>query len=134
MLRAVHTGEIVQAADRDLAVPIKSRDAVIGVVRLSKPESQGDWTAQELNMVNVLVDRLGVTLESARLYEDTQRRASTERLLADVTSRIRGTLDVDAVLRTAVQELRRLLALDAAEVYMGSDLLEGTLDAHHEGV
>lgn len=134
MLRAVHTGEIVQAADRDLAVPIKSRDAVIGVVRLSKPESQGDWTAQELNMVNVLVDRLGVTLESARLYEDTQRRASTERLLADVTSRIRSTLDVDAVLRTAVQELRRLLALDAAEVYMGPDLLEGTLDAHHEGV
>jgi len=107
---------------------------VIGVMRLSKPETRGDWTAQELNMVNVLVDRLGVTLESARLYEDTQQRAATERLLADATARIRGTLDVDAVLRTAVQELRRLLALDAAEVYLGPELVAEGFDAHSEGV
>ena len=134
MLQAARAGEITQMDAHDLAVPIKSRDAVIGVMRLSKPETRGDWTAQELNMVNVLVDRLGVTLESARLYEDTQQRAATERLLADATARIRGTLDVDAVLRTAVQELRRLLALDAAEVYLGPELVAEGFDAHSEGV
>jgi len=134
MLQAARAGETTQVDAHDLAVPIKSRDAVIGVVRLSKPETRGDWTAQELNMVNVLVDRLGVTLESARLYEDTQQRAATERLLADATARIRSTLDVDAVLRTAVQELRRLLALDAAEVYMGPELVTEGFDAYSEGV
>jgi len=134
MLQAARAGEITQVDAHDLAVPIKSRDAVIGVVRLSKPETRGDWTAQELNMVNVLVDRLGVTLESARLYEDTQQRAATERLLADATARIRSTLDVDAVLRTAAQELRRLLALDAAEVYMGPELVAEGFDARSEGV
>jgi len=134
MLQAARAGEITRVDAQDLAVPIKSRDAVIGVVRLSKPETGGDWTAQELNMVNVLVDRLGVTLESARLYEDTQQRAATERLLADATARIRSTLDVDAVLRTAVQELRRLLALDAAEVYMGPELVTEGFDAYSEGV
>ncbi len=128
MVQAARSGERVQEDMRNLTVPIKARDAVIGVVRLSKPESGGDWSSQELSMVNVLVDRLGVTLESARLYEDTQRRAASERLLSDVTARIRGTLDVDTVLRTAVQELQRLLALDSAEVYMGPELVTGALD------
>lgn len=132
LARAGRSGEPVQLDAFNLAVPIKARDTVIGVVRLSKPPARGEWTPRELNVVNALVDRLGVTLESARLYEDTQRRAATERLLGEVTARIRGTLDIDTVLRTAVQELRGLLSLAEAEVYLGAELVTGPVGEQHE--
>jgi GAF domain-containing protein len=54
---------------------------------------------------------LGQALESARLYQDTQRRAARERLVGEVTARMRETLDMDAVLQTAVQQMRQALGL-----------------------
>ncbi len=122
MVRAARAGTQVQIDPLNLAVPIKYRGAVIGVVQLHKPEERGAWTSRELTLVNVLLDRLAVTLESARLYEDTQRRAVNERLLATATGRIRQTLDMDTVLRTAVQELREMLDLAQAEVYLGVEV------------
>jgi len=73
-----------------------------------------------------------VTLESARLYEDTRRRAANERLLGDITAHIRSTLDVDTILRTAAQELQRVLALEAAEVYMGPEWITGASGAQKD--
>jgi GAF domain-containing protein len=43
--------------------------------------------------------QLGLALESARLYQDTQRRAAQEQLVGEVTSRMRETLDVEKVLQ-----------------------------------
>ncbi len=59
----------------------------------------------------VVSSRLTRALESARLYQDAQRRAARERLVSDVTTRMRETLDVDTVLQTAVREMRQVLGL-----------------------
>lgn len=109
MAQAMRSGNPVQLDAQNLAVPLKSRDAVIGVVRLSKPEARGAWTSQELNLVNVLAERLGVTLESARLYEDTRRRAIRERLVAEISNRLRASRDVETVLQATVRELGEVL-------------------------
>mgnify|MGYP000957566363 FL=1 len=109
MAQAMRSGNPVQLDAQNLAVPLKSRDAVIGVVRLSKPEARGAWTSQELNLVNVLAERLGVTLESARLYEESQRRAFRERLVAEISNRLRASRDVETVLQATVRELGEVL-------------------------
>jgi GAF domain-containing protein len=61
-----------------------------------------------------LVYQLGVALEDAQLYRDAQRRAFQEELLGQISTRMRETLDVESVVRTAVQEIRQ--ALDLPEV------------------
>jgi len=53
------------------------------------------------------------------LYEDTQRRAENERIVADVSSRIRESLDVDTVMQTAVVELQRALGLKDITIRLG---------------
>jgi GAF domain-containing protein len=58
-----------------------------------------------------LATQLDTALESARLYEDTQDRASRDRLVSEVAGRIRETLDVDTVLRTAADEMYTALGL-----------------------
>lgn len=116
MLAAMQKKQAV-LADGDaaaLALPIKVRDQVIGVVDMHRPSGTGAWTPDQIAIVQTLTDQLSVALESARLYQDTQRRAAQEQLVGEVTSRMRETLDVETVLRTAAQELR--LALGVPEL------------------
>jgi len=96
---------------RSLSVPIRVRGQVIGVLDAHKPDGAGDWTSDEGALLETLADQLGVALDSARLYEDTQRLAARERLASEVTARMRETLDLETVLRTAVDEMYEALGL-----------------------
>ena len=110
------TKEEEDAVTYPLSLPIKVRDTVIGYLDTYKPMESGSWTPEEYDMVTTIIDQLGVALESARLYRSSQSQAERERLIGEVASRMRESLDVDAVLRTAVQELRRSLGISQVEV------------------
>jgi GAF domain-containing protein len=122
---ALRTGESTPG-DGDamtLATPIKVRGRVIGVIDARKPGDAGEWTAEETMLLETLTEQLSVALESARLYQDTQRRAARERLTSQVTARVRETLDVDTVLQTAVREIGAALGLHdvTIQLEMGVD-------------
>ena len=105
-----------------LAIPLKVRDRTVGALGFYKGQSgAGDtWTTEEAALLGAIVDQLGVALESAQLFEGTQRRAARERLIGEVTARVRESLDVDAVLKTAIREMGDALDLAEVEVRMGS--------------
>lgn len=97
-----------------LMVPIRIRGHQIGTVSLRKRAGTGAWTAEETVLMQSLTAQLEVALDSARLYQDTQLRAFRDRLMAEVVGRIRESLEIETVLRTAAQEIRQ--ALDLPEV------------------
>lgn len=105
---------------RTVSVPLLLRREPIGLLRFHKAGSDAHWDEDELNLVTRLVEELGQALESVRLYQDVQRGAARDRLIAHVTGRIRESLQVDAVLQTAVQEMRRALSLSEVEVRIGN--------------
>jgi GAF domain-containing protein/HAMP domain-containing protein len=111
---ALRTGQTVHATDPGdpvpMAVPVQVRGNVIGVIDTYKP-SGSQWTPEEITLAETLAEQLGIALESARLYQDTRERAVRERLVGEVTSRIRETLDMETVLRTATGEIRQALNL-----------------------
>ena len=102
-----------------VAIPIKVRDQVIGVLDAYKPSGAGMWTAEEVALLRTLNDQLGAALESARLHQETQRRAARERLTTEVTARMRETLDIETVLQTAIREIGDALHLARIQVRMG---------------
>ncbi|MBN1659550.1 MAG: GAF domain-containing protein [Anaerolineae bacterium] len=109
-----------------LDIPLQVRDEVIGGLGFRKRGSgdaqpEAAWTQEEIELLETLVSRLADALESARLYQDTQRRAARERLLGDVGSRVRESLDMDTVLRTALLEISRSLDLAEVEVRMSTE-------------
>ncbi len=123
MLRAIQTGQSVQTdgeGEPALAIPIKIRNQVVGTLGLRKAETGEIWTAEETALLEALTEQLGRALESARLYQDTRRRAARERLVGEVTARMRETLDVDTVLQTAVREIGDTLDMAEVEVHMYS--------------
>jgi GAF domain-containing protein len=126
MVQAVRTGEVTwgKQDSATVAIPIRLRDQVIGMIDAQKPDGAGSWDLEEIEMLRALVDRLETALEGARLYQDAQRHAARDRLLAEVSSRMRETLEMETLLRTAASEMRRALDLDELVVRLvppGSD-------------
>jgi len=100
------------------AAPVHVRGQVIGVLNLRKPASAGRWHPEELRLLEALLAQLEVALESAQLYQDTQRRAAREQELSELSAQFSRSLDVEALLRTAVQELGRLPGVAEVAVHI----------------
>lgn len=99
-----------------MAVPLRVRGQIIGVLDAYKPAGTGKWTDEEIALFQELVDQLGMALDSARLYQEAQRRAAEDRLVGEITARLRATMDVDTVLQTAVQEMGSALGIEKVEL------------------
>jgi GAF domain-containing protein len=124
---ALQTGRITPAPEgNSIAVPIKVRDQVIGVVEARKPADAGEWPPQQIALLETLTDQMSTALESARLYQDTQRRATQEKLIGEVTGRMRETLDMETILKTAISEMRNALDLAEVEIDINPTLAAGT--------
>jgi GAF domain-containing protein/HAMP domain-containing protein len=126
MLEAIQTGEMLESdtGEPTLAMPLKVRDHVVGALRFSKGEDGGHWTADEIVLIETLTEQLGVALESARLYQDTQRRAARERLVNEITARIRSSMTLEAVLNSAVREISHLVEANYAAIDLELDQSE----------
>jgi GAF domain-containing protein len=113
MLEAAHSGRVLRTQEGDrpaLAVPVLVAGESIGVLHLRKGSGEPEWNDEEVALIQALSDQLSQAVNSARLYEETQRRAAQEQLTSEIASNLRQTLDIDAVLRTAVEELGETFA------------------------
>jgi hypothetical protein len=132
------SGQKVVTAEDELALPIQLRGVVIGALGARRPVSRlrsipaegsgargqvgGNWSNEEVALAEAIADQLAQTMEGLRLLDETQRRAAEERLIGDVTGRLRQTLSVVAILQTAAQEMRAALDLAEVEVRMGTPM------------
>ncbi|MEA3396926.1 MAG: GAF domain-containing protein, partial [Chloroflexota bacterium] len=98
------------------SLPIKVRGRTIGVLDARRPAGGAPWTEETQEWLEMFTEQLGTALESARLFQDTQRRATRERLVGEVTTRMRETLDMETVLKTAAREIGEALELAALDV------------------
>ena len=118
---ARRTGKVTvdEITKSNLAAPVKVRDHVIGVIDAHK--TQGAWTLEEIALVETLTEQMGVALESARLYQDTQHRAAREQLAAQITARMRESLDVDRILQIAAREFGETLGASEVKIRLTAD-------------
>ena len=60
-------------------------------------------------MAETLSEQLSVALESARLFDQSQRKAEREAVISDIAAKIGASMRMDTILRTTVQELGQAL-------------------------
>lgn len=114
--------EAVPGVDADgkpvmvLAVPIKLRNQVLGVVDI---HFQSNNVSPDLiSLIEGTVNRLAVSLENARLLEEIQLSAERERMVSEISSKVRGASDVDSVMRIAIEEIGRSLGVSEVMVQL----------------
>jgi GAF domain-containing protein/HAMP domain-containing protein len=99
-----------------VAVPIRLQDQVIGILDVRSPEPGREWSEDEIAIIEAVAERLALALENARLFEETSGRAAREHAVAEITSKIRKSNDPQAMIRTAIEELQRVLGVSRVEI------------------
>jgi len=81
------------------------------------------WTTSELALVDTLTEQLGAALESARLYDVTQRAAMMEQTISEVSAGVRAETEIEQVLERALVELGMALGAErgAAMITVASE-------------
>jgi len=92
-----------------LAAPIKLRDQVIGALDLHEVDAPRRWTEDEIALVQAVADQVGLALENARLFADTQRRAEQLSTLHRVGLDITAALNLYGLLETLYEQIGRIV-------------------------
>ena len=79
-----------------------------GVIVLSAQQPHV-YSEREQRICRSLMPQIAIVLENKRLLEAAQARAERERLLREVTEKVRRSLNVETVMKTAVEEVGRVL-------------------------
>ncbi len=98
-----------------IVVPIELRGEVIGRL-VVQPPAGGQWGEDEKDLIQAVAERVALSAENARLFEETTRRAERERLVSEITGKIRSVNDPQAMIETALQELRQALGATRVEI------------------
>jgi len=108
--------------DLSLNIPLLLRGQTIGNFKLIAPEPDRRWTEDELTIAQAVAERTVLTLETARLLEESQQRAARERTIGEISTSISSSTDMEEILRNAVQELGRRMGGAEVVLELGSDL------------
>ena len=101
-------------------MPITLRGQTLGVMGIETEAGDRQWTEDEIALLATVSEQLGQALESARLFADTERTAERERLIGDITAKIRASTDVQDILETTAEELGRVLGTSRALVRLAA--------------
>lgn len=96
-----------------LAVPIQIRGQVIGLLNIEYPGKR-DWEQDEIDITRSIAERVSLAIENARLLQDAQSRATKERVIGDIASKLSASNNMENIFQTAAQELG--LVMPDAEV------------------
>ncbi|HNN12283.1 MAG TPA: GAF domain-containing protein [Anaerolineales bacterium] len=108
----------------DLHVPLILQGQKIGAIKLKRKGSSISWSERDRILVEKIADQVALALENSRLVDEAQKNALRDQMIASISTHIRETLDIDAVVRTAAAELRRVFDLKEAEIVVGPPQLE----------
>jgi GAF domain-containing protein len=92
-----------------VAVPVKLRGEVIGILHIETQDPLKEWQADEISLIQAVAERAAFAMENARLYQDARRRAAKERLISEATARISSALNIENILKSTAEELERVL-------------------------
>ena len=103
----------------DMAVPMRIRGEVVGVLNLKFKSAQISNDLTEF--VEDVSQRLSLILENARLVESAQQSVQIEQMTNTISNKMRESLDIDAVVRNAVKEIGESLGLAEVEIRIGQE-------------
>ncbi|MDM0013003.1 GAF domain-containing protein [Variovorax sp. J22P168] len=100
-----------------VAVPIIGSRRVLGVIGLQDHEREYAFGAHEIGLIQTVAASMGLALENARLFDETQRRARESAALSEVGRDLSGSLDMPTVLDRIARHARDLLEAGTSAIF-----------------
>jgi len=121
LLAASQNREPVSTANGNgqvIAVPVMLRGEVIGAIEVEPGEEMDELDAIE--MVQAVAQRLAVSLDNARLFEEAQVATAQEQRINAIVSQYQSVSSVDDLLRITLTELSQSLGAQRGAIRLGS--------------
>ncbi len=115
--------EIVTAPGTDtsrsgLATPIFVSDRLLGFLSLENHERDKAFGDADVRLLSTIGTSMGVALENARLFDETQRREREASALSEVGRDLSSTLDLTTVMDRIAAHARELLAAQNSAIFL----------------
>lgn len=107
-----------------LGVPLLVAGEVIGAMVVQDLEHEHRFDEEDLRVLSTLAAQVAVAIRNARLLESTHKQAEREKLLFEITNKIRLASDIKTILATTATELREALNARQAGIKIGVDVDE----------
>jgi GAF domain-containing protein len=104
----------------EMAVPLIYRSELLGVLNVES-EQLSAYTETDEELLGTLGGSLAAIIANARLLEQIRAQAERERVLFEITDKIRRTTDMQTILTTTVSELTRAVGANRAHIRVGID-------------
>lgn len=100
------------------SVPLKSGETVLGILNIAS----ASWEAfddRALSLLTTVGNQMGTAIERARLYDLLEERRLHEQLvLLELSNQLLGRPNLRAMLQDLINEVQRLLTVDACAILM----------------
>jgi GAF domain-containing protein len=104
-----------QVETTQIVVPIELRGETIGSLIVQSP-STVEMDQDRIDLIKAVAERVAISAENARLFDETTRRAERERTVSEITGKIRSVNDPQAMIQIAIEELRNVLGATRVEI------------------
>ena len=101
-----------------VAIPLKRRGLVRGVLQVVNRRNEDAFTPDDLTLLSALGEHVAAAVANARLRESAQRRRLEYQLLAEVSADVGKSLTRDEALDRILKNLQRLVESDAAAIFL----------------
>ncbi|MBK6662254.1 MAG: GAF domain-containing protein [Thermoflexaceae bacterium] len=98
-----------------LAIPLVRKDTTFGYVALAFDEP-GYYTEERVRLARGISDFIAVAVENARLFSETEARSREAETLLDVSLSTAQTLDLQPLLGSILQNLRRVIPYSGSAI------------------
>jgi PAS domain S-box-containing protein len=98
-------------------VPLKVRGRTVGIMNVATTRPV-PFPAREVDLLQAIGNIIGVALENARLFEETERQNRELQSLYTIASTVAQSLDLDALMQIALKTTIEILGVDAGRLYV----------------
>ncbi len=99
-------------------VQIIGSDRVLGIILLEDHEREHAYGPADVRLLQTVASSMGVALEAARLFDETQRRTRESAALAEVGRDISSTLDLATVMNRIAHHAKELLGANHSAIFL----------------
>ncbi|NOY08612.1 MAG: GAF domain-containing protein [Spirochaetes bacterium] len=103
----------------ELAVPLKVKDKVIGVLNLESKQIDA-FSRDDCQLLSAFANQAAIAIENARLFEAEQSRRRIAETLGEVSRIVNSTLDLNSLLKLILNQAKRILTYDSASILLSS--------------
>ena len=111
-----------------LGVPMLLGDEILGAIILEDYEQDNRFTEDDAALLATIASQVAAGIQNANLLDQVQRTARRERLIHEITSKVRRSPDMKSILKTSTRELGRALNAIRSTVSLGSSEAEANGD------